>query len=254
MRVSAKASLALAAVLSLLGPAAAQQAPAPAPVRLPPFLSSAEHPDAMALIGPPPAPGTPAQAADEAAYKTSRALAGSARWRQAIADVELRSEAAFKGWSCAAGVKISAQTTPVTAALLSRTLADAGLPPNAPKEHYKRPRPFVGNDAPVCVTRESLGMNWSYPSGHASVGWAWALMLAELKPERANAILVRGREFGDSRMVCGVHYPSDVEAGRLIGAAVVARLHSDPEFVAEMAKAKAELASATAPPEGCPAA
>lgn len=248
MRASVKLTLALAA-FAAVGTAAAQQPAAPPP-RLAPFLPPAEQVDALKLIAPPPAPGTAAHAADEAAFRETRRLADSPRWSQATADVELRSPAAYTGWSCAAGVKISAETTPATARLMQRTLADAGLPPNAPKDHYKRPRPFTGQTARTCVTPESLGTNASYPSGHASVGWAWALILAELKPERANELLLRGREFGDSRVICGVHYPSDVDAGRTIGAAVVARLHANDAFTAAMAEAKAELAKAP-PAEGC---
>jgi len=86
----------------------------------------------------------------------------------------------------------------------------------------------------------------SYPSGHASIGWAWALALAELDPERANAILRRGLDFGMSRVYCGVHYASDVEAGRTIGAATVSRLQSDPVFNAQMVLARREIAEACA--------
>ena len=70
----------------------------------------------------------------------------------------------------------------------------------------------------------------SYPSGHTAFGWAWALILTEIAPERADVILARGRAFGESRMVCNVHWYSDVVAGRTIGAAAVARLHAEPEF------------------------
>jgi len=81
----------------------------------------------------------------------------------------------------------------------------------------------------------------SYPSGHASVGWAWALALAEIAPRRAEPILARGYAFGMSRVVCRAHWKSDVEAGRTVGAAVVSRLHADPVFVAQMARAKQEI-------------
>jgi acid phosphatase (class A) len=248
MRASAKLTLALAAFA--LGGAAAAQQPA-VPPRPAPFLGPDELVDTLRLIPPPPAAGSPDEAADLAAFRESRKLADSPRWDQATADVELFSPAAFSSWACAADVKISAETTPITVKLMQRTLFDAGLASNPPKEHYKRPRPFTGVTARTCVTPQSLGANASYPSGHASVGWAWALILAELKPQRANELLLRGREFGDSRVVCGVHYPSDVEAGRVIGAAVVARLHADAEFQAAMAEAKAELAKATAKPEAC---
>ena len=92
--------------------------------------------------------------------------------------------------------------------------------------------------------------NSSWPSGHAMLGWTYALLLAELVPEQADAVLLRGRQFGDSRVVCGVHYPSDVEAGRAVGAALVARLHAEPQFVADMAAAKAERIQCRVNPAG----
>jgi acid phosphatase (class A) len=70
--------------------------------------------------------------------------------------------------------------------------------------------------------------------------------LAELVPSRADAILQRGRDYGDSRVVCGLHYPSDVEAGRTIAAAALARLHADPAFRRALDEARSELAQAYA--------
>jgi len=96
--------------------------------------------------------------------------------------------------------------------------------------------------------------NASYPSGHAMVGMAWGLILGELSPSKASGLAEAGREIGDSRVICGVHYQSDVEAGRLLGAVMVAREHANPQFRADFAAAKAELAKAAtvaAPP--CPA-
>ena len=79
-----------------------------------------------------------------------------------------------------------------------------------------------------------LAKDGSYPSGHASLGWAWGLILAEMAPERANALVARGQAFGQSRVICGVHWQSDVTQGRIIGAATVARLHADPVFRAQV--------------------
>ena len=73
------------------------------------------------------------------------------------------------------------------------------------------------------------------------MGWAWALVLSEVSPERATALLTRGYAFGQSRVICGVHWQSDVDAGRLMGAATVARLHGDVTFLAQLAAAKAEV-------------
>jgi len=86
----------------------------------------------------------------------------------------------------------------------------------------------------------------SYPSGHTAIGWAWALILAEIAPDRADMILARGRAFGESRNICNVHWHSDVAEGRFMGAATVARLHADPVFCAELDKAKSEYNAAIA--------
>ncbi|HHQ6626778.1 TPA: acid phosphatase, partial [Serratia fonticola] len=85
-----------------------------------------------------------------------------------------------------------------------------------------------------------LSTNGSYPSGHTSIGWATALVLAEINPARQGEILKRGYEMGQSRVICGYHWQSDVTAGRLVGAAIVARLHAEPTFVDQLQKAKAE--------------
>jgi len=129
--------------------------------------------------------------------------------------------------------------------LLRRTVADAGFSTYNAKKHYQRKRPFIVNEQPVCTpdSREFLVANGSYPSGHAAIGWVWALILGEIAPEQADAIFARGRSFGESRIICNVHWHSDVVAGRFIGAAAVARLHADPAFRAELEAAKAEVAN-----------
>jgi acid phosphatase (class A) len=73
------------------------------------------------------------------------------------------------------------------------------------------------------------------------VGWAFGLILAEIAPDRAAAVLARGRAYGDSRLFCGVHNASAVEAGRVVGATMVAALHTSKEFRADLAAAETEL-------------
>ena len=103
----------------------------------------------------------------------------------------------------------------------------------------------MSNKAPICTPHEKAGLekDGSYPSGHSAIGWAWALVLSEISPSHADALLARGRAFGQSRVVCNVHWQSDVNEGRIMGAAAVAKLHSDPVFLAEMKAAKKEIAS-----------
>lgn len=208
------------------------------------YLSRAQIPDSLALLPPPPAQGSAAYAADVEAYRALTALQGSARGRQATRDAELQFPQAAGAFACALGVTISEQATPNLNMLLRRTLTDAGVVAYKAKEKYQRTRPFVAFDAPSCTPADEamLRKDGSYPSGHAALGWAWALMLTELAPERTDALLQRGRSFGQSRGICGVHWKSDIEAGRLVGSATVARLHDSAVFRAQMAAARDELA------------
>ena len=103
----------------------------------------------------------------------------------------------------------------------------------------------MGNNTPICTPDEeaTLRKDGSYPSGHTAIGWAWALILAEVFPEQADVILERGEQFGISRNVCNVHWHSDVVYGRMMGAAAVAMLHANIDFMIDLEVAKAEVAA-----------
>lgn len=212
------------------------------------YLDRKDLPDSLALLHKPPNEGSAQQLADQDSYRDSRALRGGPRWIQAAADVNLKWPKAADTFSCALGIAISQDKTPHLNMLLRRSLLDAGLATYAAKDHYKRQRPFVVNQDSTCAAaeEESLRKDGSYPSGHAALGWAWALLLTELAPERSDALMARGLAFGHSRMVCGVHWPSDISTGQIIGAATVARLHANDSFVAQMALARAEIAQSRA--------
>jgi acid phosphatase (class A) len=207
------------------------------------YLQPDERPDGLLLAPPPPAPGTARYAADVEGYKSTRALRDTPRWRLAAIDADVNFPHAADTFSCALGVRIDATTTPSLYELLQRTVIDAGQSTYPAKEKYQRPRPYAVFNDPICVPEdaERLRTNSSYPSGHASLGWVWALLLAELAPDRADAVMARGYAFGESRVVCGVHWPSDIEAGRTIASAVFAKLHSKPQFVGRMQAARDEL-------------
>ena len=207
------------------------------------YLQPGELPDSLALLPAPPAAGSAAQAADEAAYHELHELLGTARGALAVADADL-SPRATGVFACALGVPISESATPNLNMLLRRTLTDAALATYKAKTHYQRTRPFVAFKAPSCTPADEafLVNDGSYPSGHTAIGWAWALLLTQLAPDHADAILQRGRAFGQSRAICGAHWASDVVAGRTIGAATVARLQEDPVFRAQAEAARTEVA------------
>ena len=211
------------------------------------YLQPNQLPDTVALLPPPPAAGSAALAADEEMYKATRKLKETPRWTLAAKDAELRFPAATEVFSCALGMKISAEATPHLNMLLRRVRMDSSRANDKPKDHYKRQRPFMVTKEASCTPKEEARMKPdSYPSGHASIGWAWALTLAEVAPDRADAILARGLAYGQSRVVCGVHYKSDVDAGRIVGASTVSRLHADPVYTAQVAAARKEVEAARA--------
>lgn len=208
--------------------------------------------DGKSILGPPPAVDSAHGRADRALFEGTRALEGSARWKAAIQDNDLWGGGALKRFSCALGLALDAKQTPVTWKILHRIETDVRTVGTPAKDFYGRVRPAIGNSLPICVPREDwMRTNASYPSGHAMTAWSWALILAEAKPARADAVLSLGRESGESRMICGVHFLSDVEAGRTLGSAMVARLHAEPAFTADLRKAKRELSRAKQAPEGC---
>ena len=212
------------------------------------YLPASALPNSLALLPAPPAAGSAAMAVDEEVARKSIALRGSPRWMLAIADAEYRFPQAAEAYTCALNAPITQQDTPHLYTLLQRTASDASAATNAAKDNYKRTRPFVINKEPTCTPEADkyLVNNGSYPSGHTAFGWAWALVLSEIAPEQANAILTRGRAFGESRNVCNVHWRSDVVEGRYIATGTVAVLHSDPTFRADLAAAKVEVAAAHA--------
>ncbi len=212
------------------------------------YLPPTAVPKSLTLLPPPPAVGSAALADDQAASRRALALRGTPRWTLATEDANLTFPEAAGTFSCALNAPITEQDAPHLYLLLRRTLTDAGLSTSSAKTHYNRTRPFVANKEPICTPDKeaSLIKNGSYPSGHSAVGWTWALILSEIAPEQTDVILARGRAFGESRVICNVHWQSDVTEGRFMGAGTVARLHADPTFRADLEAAKAELVAVRA--------
>ena len=208
------------------------------------YLAREALPNSLTLLPPPPAKGSGAEKRDKEASKAGLALHGGPRWELATQDAVLTFPAAADTFSCALGAPVTEAGTPALYGLMRRSLGDLGRSAYPTKTKYQRARPFMVNGKPMCTPAIDavLRKDGSYPSGHAAIGWGWALILAEVAPDRVDAVLARGRAFADSRRVCNVHWLSDTEEGRTIGAAVVARLHDDGAFKADVAAAKRELA------------
>lgn len=243
-----------AAVMSVLAGCATTAAPQGTPVeasvvtKAVGYLAVRDVPASLDLVPAPPAAGSAGFALDEQVSREARALRGSPRFAQATTDAELGFPEGANQFSCAIGLDVDAQKTPALYRLLERSRIDASAATRVAKKHYQRARPFMVNGEPTCTPDDEEGLrgNGSYPSGHTSIGWAWALILSEIAPERADAIQLRGRNYGESRLVCNVHWQSDILEGRFMGAAAVARLHDNPEFQRDLLAARKEIAAARA--------
>ncbi|MFO1425796.1 MAG: phosphatase PAP2 family protein [Steroidobacteraceae bacterium] len=198
--------------------------------------------DSTLFLAPPPAADSELGRLELARVREVRTGASAARLAQAVSDNELEPWTAF---AAALGRRVDPAAVPANVALMARVREEV-LALGGAKDHYRRPRPFVADPTlGSCLEDPAQRLralnSWSYPSGHATYGWTVALLLSELLPERAGPILDRGRDYGESRVVCGLHYPSDLDAGRLVGAALVARLHGDSTFLAQLDRAREEL-------------
>lgn len=207
------------------------------------YLTKEEQLDSKEFVLPAPAEDSSRQTADTGWAERMQTFRGSARYELAISDADLTFPAAASVFSCALGIPVSEDETPALYLLLRRTLTDMGLASYSAKNAYQRERPFMVRGESVCTPKdeEALRKDGSYPSGHTAIGWGWALILTELVPDRAEEILARGRSFGESRNVCNVHWYSDVVAGRLVGSAAVAKLHTKEEFLSAMTAAQEDI-------------
>lgn len=222
------------------------------------YLNTQDLPDVLALLPPPPGDESAQATADRAYNRASQTVRHGPRGKLATADAQLSFPSAADTFACALGMAVTEAETPYLYQLLRRTLTDVAQTNYVLKDTYKRSRPYVLNGGPTCTPalESKMRKDGSYPSSHAAVGWAWALILAEAAPNQANAILARGLAFGDSRSICNVHWGSDINAGRLVGAATVAKLHSNPEFLSDLSAARAEIAAhhnKLNPPRDCAA-
>ncbi len=209
------------------------------------YFGQGPSPRAEDFLAPPPSLDSPRGQSDMAVYRATRKLEGSPRWTIAQGDADLETPNAPKLFDCALGVSLDIAAQPVLMRLLARASDDSDEVGRGAKEKYLRKRPFLIEDGPTCVAKADwLIKQGSYSSGHSANGWTWALILSELAPSRADAVLKRGQEIGESRVVCGVHYASDIDAGRLVGASAVAALHNNPAFQADFVRARRELDAA----------
>jgi acid phosphatase (class A) len=203
-------------------------------------LLAPEQFDAGRYLPPPPA-------ADSATTKTEleelHAIgARSTPEERAVATHDAKDEKADM-FNAAIGFDLS--TMPETFKLLTMVGDEEEDDTKAAKAYFHRNRPYaVDSSLQTCTPVKPGKAANSYPSGHSTLAFSMGVVLASLMPEKAPAILARSSEYAEHRLVCGVHYRSDIVAGQQFGTIIALKLMENSTFQAQMAKAKAEIQAA----------
>ncbi|MCQ2067822.1 MAG: phosphatase PAP2 family protein [Bacteroidaceae bacterium] len=177
---------------------------------------------------------------DVAQYMEAKGKRSTGRGEQAKADADCSLESLLSSFSEPLGLKMSSKSTPKIAALLteSRNALQANASNLAAASPFrKRPYvqlgeiPFAGNDDRVIS---------SYPSAESEIGWGIGLVLTEIAPDHANEILSLGFRIGESGIISGQHWATDIIAARIMAAAALAHLNSDDSFKKLLDEARKE--------------
>lgn len=241
------ASVTFVAALSLAAAAQAQTAPAaPAaqPARPPKVLHvlKPEQLDPGRILPPPPKDGSDLQKADLAdvqrVYKTRTPE------RHATAEWDDKHETADL-FDSTLGPQFDLKKLPATAKMLAVLENEQSVAANMAKRYFLRNRPWAIDPAIVaCDYKPGAAPLTSYPSGHATLSYSVGYLLADLMPEKSQPILTRANEYAYSRVVCGAHYASDIEASHVLATTLVVKMLQNPEFAAEVEASRAELKAA----------
>ena len=181
---------------------------------------------------------------DSLLFRRGLALRDTERGEQAVIDAGITLDFYLERFGEVMGVKLSEQDSPAVAAYLKAAYEFTGKGIGKAKHDFTRQRPYsyFGVHSSIPEEEERCGQFSSFPSGHALMAWVMALALVSIDEEHQYEILRLGYELGQSRVISGFHYQSDVDAGRHAAAAAYARIVSDPGFVRLMELAAKEVA------------
>ncbi|MCX5620445.1 acid phosphatase [Bombella pollinis] len=165
-------------------------------------------------LPPPPALGSRDAELDKQIYLTTRQLIGSARWQQAVEDAKLNDEGTVQAFVEVEQLHLSPVEKEALMQRLRVVQAMARRAMGGEKYIWQRRRPFIDYGGQSCVIDiQRFLTSWSYPSGHTVRAYALALALSKLYPEHRSAFLAKAHQFAESRVICGMHWASDIKAG-----------------------------------------
>jgi acid phosphatase (class A) len=200
-----------------------------------PFTDSKEV-NLLTLLPTPPAVDSPRTKAELETVLATQNHRTATEASLAMADA---TENVWRFANVVADPKFKAENLPVFSAFFTRVVATESAVVDPAKDSWKRPRPHMVDSRVKPIVK--LSTSGSYPSGQTTVGTLMGIVLAQMLPENRTNILARAWAYGQNRVIAGIHYPSDIEAGRLSGTAIAAVLATHSDFNNEFQAAKAEL-------------
>ncbi|MBZ9909604.1 phosphatase PAP2 family protein [Mesorhizobium sp. BR115XR7A] len=201
-----------------------------------PFITNKDV-DLTMILPPPPANDSAETKAELGEVLTMQVTRTPEMEARAIADAE---ENVWR-FADVMGPNFNKDKLPKFSAFFDRVVETEGAVVDPAKDVWKRPRPHQLSDLVKPVVKLSSSGSW--PSGHATVGTIMGIILSDMVPERRAEIMARAAEFAHNRIVGGIHYPSDVEMGKISGSVIAAVLLNRDDFKAEYDVARAELRS-----------
>ena len=194
-------------------------------------------PEAATTLTPPPLPGSAEQAADMDEVRAVHHAAGSNDVAAAYAEKKF----SVFNFTDAVGPYFQSTNLPKTTAFFDKVQSDAATVTDLGKDFFKRPRPFVTDPS---LANGKLEKSFSYPSGHSTESMVLALVLADLVPEKHDAIIGEARQIGWHRVQIARHYPTDIYAGRMLALAIVKQFKKSDAYQKDFEAVQAELKAA----------
>lgn len=207
------------------------------PAAHPPFLTPAQQTEALNMAFPPTA-GTILDTTDRMTVLEVQ------RYRTPDMEAWARSVDEARIWVNAEvlGPDFRPEKLPVCAAFFDRVRSDVYQASRDAKKRYARPRPFkiIPGVKPCVPFSDSPG----YPSGHAIQIYSWLDMLVDLFPEKKTELEAFAQRLAWARVVGGVHFPSDLVAGRILVEQLMKAYRATPEFQKGLEACRKELMAA----------
>jgi acid phosphatase (class A) len=204
-----------------------------------PFLTDEETPDPLLFLPDPPQFMSSEFYNDYYYYQYGKSLRDTDLGEVAKM---YESEPLWAVFSSAIGVVISPENTPEIYNLASAAVSDAHKVNTIAKNHFARKRPFAQFNEPSLTpeTDEEEKTTLSYPSGHTTRGWIFAFSLIAVAPDKTENIMNVAKDYGLSRVICGHHYKSDIDASFMLASALFVNLAVNDTYREQLVKAKRE--------------